>query len=849
VPSISAANLDDLLTAQGFVTAQDRLWQMDMLRRHAAGNLAEILGSNLVEHDRTQRTLQIRAAADRAIAALPADQHHQLEEYSRGVNAYITQAADHLPVEFHFLHYKPAPWTPRDCLLVSLAMFQDLSTEFPTKIRREAFAAHLPPELLADLYPVGSWRDHPPTQPSPDLTLPVPEVEQIPLDRSQSRLATPEDILHLAHQFSSQDCSECRAGSNNWAVSASRSASGSPLVSNDMHLHLDVPDIWYEATLHAAATSETPALDASGFALPGVPFIIVGRNQHVAWSFTNLGGDVQDVRIEHLRGSGANTEFQHPDGSWSPVLHHKEHIIVRGGHDIDLDVLATTETIGPAAMPARAADVSQIETPIISAMLPSERRTLSLAWTIYDPSNVTSPFLAINTANSGSALVAAFSNFGGPSLNLIYADDQKHIGYHALGAIPIRGPADQHPRLAAPTVTIGPPPPDEDSDDAETTDSTPPNPSAAPQLPATQPVPTLRYSIGSPISPLPVDAIDASQIWSGYIAYNELPSIVDPANGILATANARITPDDYPYYIANNWAPPYRVERINKVLAGRTGLTSADMLSLQNDVHSEADKIVAQRLAYALDHLSSAEQASDPAVAHDAARLHQAADLLRAWDGSVSPNSAAPTIVFFASIRLWHLLLGPQIDAHDFKRTKHHDKNPEAFIDLYQWGERTYALEELLQHTPARWLPPGFTNWNDLLAASVEHSLKDFGAPSNLSAWRFGPAHPVDIAHPVFSMLPFFDELLGVPTGSGKRSTGGDYTTIHAIGPQFGASERFTADLSNPDGTLANITTGESGNPASPNYLDQLPAWLAGSTFKLPLISAPQPTHTLTLLP
>ena len=224
VPSIQAGNLDDLLFAQGYVTAQDRLWQMDTLRRHAAGELAEILGSGLVEHDRTQRTLQIRAAADRAIAVLPTDQLHQLEAYARGVNAFLEQNSDHLPVEFHLLHYTPAPWQPRDSLLVSLAMFQDLSTGFPTKMRREALATHLPPNLLADLYPVGSWRDHPPSQPATDLTTPKPEIEQIPLDRSQSLLATPQDILRVAQQFPGQRCENCRAGSNNWAVAASRSA-------------------------------------------------------------------------------------------------------------------------------------------------------------------------------------------------------------------------------------------------------------------------------------------------------------------------------------------------------------------------------------------------------------------------------------------------------------------------------------------------------------------------------------------------------------------------------------------------------------------------------------------------
>ncbi len=229
VPSIHATTMEDLLFAQGYVTAQDRLWQMDTLRRHAAGELAEILGPELVLHDEMQRYLQLRAAADRAAASLPPDQRRELEAYARGVNAFIDSHRDRLPLEFHLLHYTPRPWTPRDSLLVSLVMWQDLSTSFPHKLDRELLARHLPQPLLADLYPVGSWRDHPPTQPATDLTTPR-DIEEIPLDKTQSRVeppsksANPEELLALANATTA--CVGCRAGSNNWAVSGTRSAFG-----------------------------------------------------------------------------------------------------------------------------------------------------------------------------------------------------------------------------------------------------------------------------------------------------------------------------------------------------------------------------------------------------------------------------------------------------------------------------------------------------------------------------------------------------------------------------------------------------------------------------------------------
>jgi penicillin amidase len=856
VPSISGTTLDDTLFAQGFITAQDRLWQMDMLRRHASGNLAELLGASMVSHDRLQRTLRIRAAADNAIANLPPDQMHQLEAYARGVNAFIAQSASHLPVEFHLLHYVPAPWLPRDSLLVYLAMVQDLSTGFPVKLRREVLAQHLPPQLLADLYPVGSWRDRFPTQPPPDLATPVDEVEQIPLDRSQSRLAlpaitAPTDILRLAAQLPAAECTECRAGSNNWAVAGARSASGQPLLSNDMHLNLTVPDIWYEAVLHA------PGLDVAGFTLPGIPLIIVGRNKHVAWGFTNLGGDVQDVRVEHTRGSGRSMQFEQMDGTWADVGHHAETIVVRGGTDVKLDVVTTTSRFGAAMMSARAPMTAAIETPIITALLPSEHRMLSLAWTIYDPGNVTDPFLAVNTASDGAALVQALSSFGAPSLNLVYADDQHHIGYHAIGAIPIRGAAIQQTKALAPIIPL-PPAADaetsEEDQDADNQDVD--NRNADPQdansegsedsedtastaaLPA--PAETLTYTIGSPIAPVPVDALDASQVWSGYVPYAALPAVVDPPNGFIATANSRITPPDYPYALALNWAPPYRTERIYKLLGKREHLTPADMLATQMDVHSEFDLVFAQRLAYAIDHASPA------VLAHNAAQLHQAANILRDWQGDVSVDAVAPSLVTAARAELLPMLVLPQIAAHD-KAAKIKSK-PADVLALYNWGGETVAVENFLEHTPARWRPAGFATWNDVLATALLRALRGAHAPADLSTWHYGQLHKLELTHPVLGLTPLFDRMLGVRTGTGPQLIGGDGTTIRALGGHVGPSERFTADLADPQMSLANITTGESGNPASPHYLDQFQAWLKGTTFVLPLTFT-QPAHTLTLLP
>jgi penicillin amidase len=814
VPSIAAANLDDLLFAQGFLTAQDRLWQMDVLRRHAAGTLAELLGPSLIDHDRMQRYLQIRAAADRALTTLPADQLHQLDAYARGVNAYIDSHPDTLPVEFHALRYDPAPWSPRDTLLVALVMNQDLTTRFPEKLNREALTAHLPADIIADMYPVGSWRDHPPTQSTNDLTTPTGEIEQVPLDNSQSlNRATPHDLLTHYAALSRKLCEGCRAGSNDWVVAGSRTATGAPLLSDDMHLSLTAPDIWYEAALHVTDGS----LDVAGFTLPGVPFVIVGRNQYVAWGFTNTGADVQDVYIEHLRGEGQQTEYAQPNGAWPLAEHHTELIRVRGGRDINLDVLTTTHTVGTTV----------IQTPIISPLYKTDRRALSLAWNVYDPTTVTEPLLAIDTAKDAASLVAAFANFGSPSQNLVYADAQ-HIGYHALGRVPIRGPNVKQQR-AVPQLIAAPAP--QAGDDSE--DTTQLSQPAAIQQPA---APIIDYTIGSPLANVPVDALDASQQWSGYIPYDQLPAVLDPTSGIIATANSRITPTNYPYFFADDWVDPYRVERIHRLLDGRTGLKPADMLAIQTDIRSDFDLAVAQRLAYALDHASPA------ALSHDAKRLHQAADLLRNWKGDLTPDSSAAAIAVATRAELWPMLLQGQLRARGITEKK----SLAELSALYTWEEKNTALENLLLHQPKRWLPADVPTWNDLLTLAVTRALKH--APHNLAEWKYGDYHPVEIAHPVFGSQSFLSLLLGARTGTGLQPNSGDGNTVKQTGLHFGPSERFTADLSNPENTFANITTGESGNPASPWFMDQFNAWLHGATFTLPLHQT-EATHTLTLTP
>ncbi len=805
VPTLHAATFDDLLFAQGFVTAQDRLFQMDTLRRHATGELAEILGSGLVPHDRLQRTLSLTPAADRILTQLPPDQLRHFERYAAGVNAAIEVQRAHLPLEFRVLAYDPRPWTPRDSVLVSLILFEDLTNTFPSKLNREALTARLAlsspseqrAELLTDLYPVGSWRDHPPSAPTTDLTTPLEDFPEIPLDDSQVKLrrptATPTDLLALT-ALTAPACPDCRAGSNNFAVSGAHTASGKPLLANDMHLSLSAPGIWYAANLAAdKGPDQETAFHASGVSLPGVPYVVVGHNDHVAWGFTNLGADVQDLYIEHLRGSGgadelqasstnAESQFQDATGRWLRVHSRSEVIHVRGGRDIPFNVLSTLH--------------GGVETPLLNAVLPSESRALSLRWSLYDTDRFSLPFAAIDAASSNSALLKAVSTYTGPAQNLIAADDAGHTVYHAIGRIPLRG---------------------------------------------TSPVP-------SPLSPIPTDvrAPDAAaHEWSSTIPFDQLPTTSDPPGGLLATANARITPDAYPYPVTLNWADPYRNERIWRMLTNRSSLTSQDMLRVQTDVFSDSDHLIAQRLAYAIDHSPKATK-----------RLRTAADLLRAWDGNVVSTSAAAAITSAAREALWPMLLTPKLGpsptpAFSLERGAHGGASSSRQNDparLYTWGERNFALEQLVAHTPARWLPSAYATWDDLLAAAVDKGLLDAHAPNNLAKWSSGKANPVDIQLPLFAQLPTLSRLAGLPTGSGASPQSGNGLTVRQSRRTFGPSERFTADLADPEAGTLVLPLGESGNPVSRWFRDQFSAWRDNSTFPLPFRTNTG-TQTLTLTP
>src|SRR5689334_3923096 len=359
VPAIDAANLRDLFLAQGYVTAQDRLFQMDLLRRAAAGELSEVVGEVALKHDRQQRILGLRAAAEKNLALIPADDRQWFEAYARGVNTFINTHKRTLPLEFRVLRYSPKPWAVEDSILIADQMVSTLSTSPQAALTREKILAKLGPELTADLYVNSSWRDHPPTQPMPALDQAPPEedkpspssVTSIPVSDNSSADELWVKLPILAPLFRNE---LFPIGSNNWVVSGAHTVSGKPLLSNDMHLGHQMPNLWYEVHLKCGK------VDVVGVTLPGLPYVIVGHNQRIAWGFTNVGGTVEDVYLETFNSDG---KYLAPQG-WKEPDRRREMIHVKGRPDEFVDVVATRHG------------------PIITSLLPGETRTVALRWTL-----------------------------------------------------------------------------------------------------------------------------------------------------------------------------------------------------------------------------------------------------------------------------------------------------------------------------------------------------------------------------------------------------------------------------------------------------------------------------------
>jgi penicillin amidase len=731
VPHIRAQSLADALFVQGYVTAQDRLWQMDLSRRNAEGELSEVFGNRTLRLDMDSRTFGFPQVAAAALADIPPDERRLLEAYVRGVNAFIETHRDRLPLEFLILRYQPRPWREVDSVAVGLNLATALSQTWPSDLMREHLAAKLGKELFADTFPDHSPLDVPVAEVAGDCRAPKAgcRSNQASLFEGESSLALlnpgafrlPDGYDGLV-QTPIEDGQSAMAGmgSNNWVVNGSHTKSGKPLLANDPHIAHSVPSVWYMVHLKA------PGLNVTGVSLPGVPLVIIGHNELIAWGMTNTAPDVQDLYIESFNPR-APSKYLH-NGQWVDADVRDEAIKVRNQPDYHFTVTITRHG------------------PVISH---DGHRDLALQWTLLSPHAVRLPFLGINRASNWQEFTSALHDFKVPMQNFVYSDAEGNIGYYSAGLVPIR-----------------------------------------------------KHGDGS----IPVPGDSDNYDWTGFIPFEALPHSYNPASGMIATANGRIVPDNYPYFITARWDPSFRTARIFQLLRAGRDFTPADMLRIQTDIHSDEDMWLAQQLLAA-----AAKQApSNPDAQF-------ALGELKAWDGEARADSAATLVLEVTRQALLARILKPKLG----------DRSSE-----YRWPMSTIFLQNVLEQNVTRWLPLGDVDFNVTLMKSLDEGIRQIPElvhSQNHAAWKWGDTIPLTFHHPFSNGSPLLGRWLDV----GPFPQAGTGTTVKQTTTRLGPSMRMVVDFSDLDQSLQNITLGESGQVFSPYYRDQFSAWYGGQSFPM----------------
>ena len=516
VPHIYATTPYDLFFAQGFVHAQDRFWQMDFWRHVGSGTISEMFSSE-VETDAFLRTLGWRVTAEKEWEALKPELKANLQAYADGVNAYLKDhEATALNLEYSILSllnpdYKIEPWTPINSLTWGKAMAWDLKSNINQEIERAVLLKTVPPEQVAALFPLYS-EDHPViVNTIGDGTSANAPIQPLASDIPDETLAA------LAHNASLLDLALGPAGdgigSNSWVIAGSRTETGMPLLANDPHLPIQMPSIWYQAHLECKPVTEECPYNVAGFTFAGVPGVIIGHNDRIAWGFTNALPDVMDLYIERVNPDNPN-QYE-VNGKWVDFETRKEIIHVAGGDLVEITVRLTrhgpviSETYGPLKNENTDNDPEFIPFKERAGIELPEQYVISLKWTALAPSTPFEAVWGFNKARNWEDFREAAKHFHVPAQNLLYADVEGNIGYQMPGDIPIRANGD-----------------------------------------GTFPVPgwTDEYE------------------WTGFIPFEELPYAFNPPEDYIVTANNQIPLNNYPYFITRDWDYGFRAQRIVELI-------------------------------------------------------------------------------------------------------------------------------------------------------------------------------------------------------------------------------------------------------------------------------------------
>lgn len=591
IPTITAQSSHDLFYAQGFVHAQDRFWEMDFRRHLTSARLSELFGEAQVGTDKFLRTLGWRNIAEQEVAALPAQDLAYYEAYADGVNAYLGEhKGAELSLEYAVLglqnsDYVPEDWVPADSVAWFKAMAWDLRTNIEDETARAVIAPYITADELNGFYPGYPFDQHP-TIVHEDWAAMEKSVGEASTTASITRRDGPvipelDGLNALLSQVDALVSGQGEGiGSNSWVVSGEHTDTGMPLLANDPHLGAELPSVWNQLQLRCETLSEECPFNVSGFSFAGLPGIVIGHNDTVAWGFTNLTTDVADLYIERVDGDQV---WQ--DGKSYPIETRTEIIKVAGQADIELEVRSTkhgpiisgltpdfTEIGEHPVLGLGQWDTDVVTKPLLPNDIPAGEYAVALQWTALEPGTTGQAVFTLNKAQNFDDFRLAASQFDVPAQNLIYADVSGNIGYQAPGRLPIRGAGDGW---------------------------------------------------------LPQPGWDSAYDWQGMIPFDDQPTAYNPNEGYIVTANNAIVTDDYPYFLSRDWDYGYRADRIVDLLEAKISegpVTASDLAAIQMDNQSPAS----QSLIKAFSGLKVANK-----------DVQEAVDLIADWDGQSSVESPA----------------------------------------------------------------------------------------------------------------------------------------------------------------------------------------------------------------
>ncbi len=729
IPYIEAQNEADLYFAQGFVTASDRLWQMDLYRRVARGETAEIFGGTRLEEDKRWRKFGFAAIAAENLKNLNPDTRAILENYTRGVNAYLATVNEKtLPVEFRVLSYQPRPWTAEDSLVVSKIFDDGLSNTWRMDLMKASLLT-LPKDKLARILD--------PTSPLDVLLVGEDsgnskfKIQNSKLSRDKFEILNPEFGIALAQAEAVRKASlerigfyaEDLAASNNWVISGKKTADGKPLLANDPHLQAAQPSIWYLVNLSA------PNLKVAGVSTAGLPGVIIGHNENIAWGMTNVGPDVQDVYLETF---DANGKVKTPNG-YEAANVRKEEIKVRKN-----PLAPDTETVILEVVKTRHGVV----------FYEDAGKKYSLQWTAFDAKNDSLTMVALLAkAKNWTDFRAALKAWGGAMQNFVYADASGNIGWTAAGRLPIRKTGD-----------------------------------------------------GS----MPYDGASDAGDWTGFVPFEELPSLYNPPENFIVTANQRTVGQSYKYQnVIARQHTVARAKRLRDLLKSKAKISAEDVRDYQFDTYSEINARFAKEVV-------NLKGASDATL-----------KLLADWDGRMNHESKAALVADAMRGAFRNKIL---VGSFGAERAKTVSLPYEAAF-----------FDRLLAEKPQEWLPKNFASYMDLLKACETDAKATVGQTlgADEGKWTWGNNVKSVFPHPL-AIAPLIGFQFQIPALPQNGSGGA------AASPNVGASVsmRFIAAPFDWDTTRQVIPTGESGDPQSPHWKDQLDAWYSGNTPVFPFTKA-----------